>query len=126
MSIGEDLRQPMIGAVTLLNAVQAEFRFKLIPADREIEGLAFERNSYLTHELWSFMEAYRTRAGGQHPYIIGFLNRPLSSNSLANLFGSHDAQRGLVNVGSRFSCEIEARYIVIGKIKRYDRMTVAE
>lgn len=95
MSIGEDLRQPMIGAITLLNAVQAEFRFKPIPADREIEGLTFERNSYVTHELWSFIEAYRAKAGGQHPFILGFLNRPLSSNSLGNLFGSHDAQRGL-------------------------------
>jgi predicted acylesterase/phospholipase RssA len=95
MSIGEDLSEPMVAAMVLLNAVQSEFHFRTVPAGRQIEGLTFERTSYRTPEIWEFLESYRAKAGGQHPFILAFLNRPLSSENLKNLFGSHDAHRGL-------------------------------
>jgi predicted acylesterase/phospholipase RssA len=95
MSIGEDLSEPMAAAINALNAVQTEFRFVAVPEARKIEGLTFEREAYKTSEVWEFLEEYRKRVGGQHPFILAFLNRPLSSDKLNNLFGSHSAGRGL-------------------------------
>ena len=42
------------------------------------------------------MERYRAQRGGAHPYILAFLNRPLTSERLGNLFGSHEGDRGMV------------------------------
>jgi hypothetical protein len=95
MSIGEDLGEPLSAAMKLLNAVQREFRFRPVPSGREIEGLSFQRDVYRTQEIWEFMEHYRAQAGGSHPFILGFLNRRLMSDSLGNLFGSHEGDRGL-------------------------------
>lgn len=95
MSIGEDLGEPMAAAMSLLNRVQEEFNFRAIPANRASEGLTFVRDAYRTQEIWDFLEAYRAKAGGQHPFLLGFLNRPLSSDRLEKLFGSHNGHRGL-------------------------------
>jgi predicted acylesterase/phospholipase RssA len=95
MSIGEDLSEPMTAAMALFNAVQGEFRFRMIPAGRQLEGLTFERDTYRTQEVWEFMEAYRARGSGQPALLLGFVNHPLASDRLQNLFGSHDAKRGL-------------------------------
>lgn len=94
MSIGADLYSDITVAIRLLNGIQSEFRFATIPDTNHPEGLAFQRDRYATKEVWAFMQAYRTRAGGQHPYIMGFIDRPLFSDRLANLFGSHDADHG--------------------------------
>lgn len=95
MSIGEDLSEPMTAAMKALNAVQAEFRFGPVPEARRIEGLTFQRESYKSTEVWDFLEDYRKRVGGEHPHILAFLSRPLSSEVLSNLFGAHRAERGL-------------------------------
>ena len=95
MSIGEDLSEPIAAAMKALNAVQTEFRFVPVPDARKLEGLTFEREAYKAGEIWDFLEEYRKRVGGQHPFILAFLNRPLSSDTLNNIFGSHSAGRGL-------------------------------
>ncbi len=94
MCIGEDLYRDIAAAIRLLNGVQSEFHFRSIPEANQLDGLTFQRDSYKTKDVWAFMQGYRTKAGGPHPYLLGFLNRPLSSDSLGNLFGSHNAQDG--------------------------------
>lgn len=95
INIGEDFSEPMLSAMKALNTVQGEFRFLVVPEARRLEGLTFQRDAYTTAEVWEFLEGYRKRVGGQHPFILAFLNRPLSSDRLTNLFGSHSADRGL-------------------------------
>jgi predicted acylesterase/phospholipase RssA len=94
ISIGADLYSDISAAIRLLNGIQSEFRFITIPETNRLEGLTFQRDRYATKDIWAFMQAYRTKAGGQHPLILGFLDRPLSSDTLANLFGSLNAQDG--------------------------------
>ena len=94
ISIGADLYSDISAAIRLLNGIQSEFRFITIPEANRLEGLTFQRDRYATKDVWAFMQAYRTKAGGQHPLILGFLDRPLSSDTLANLFGSLNAQDG--------------------------------
>ena len=94
ISIGVDLYSDISAATRLLNNIQNEFRFTTIPDENLLEGMTFQRDRYATKDVWAFMHAYRTRAGGQHPYILGFTDRPLSSDRLGNLFGSHSAQDG--------------------------------
>lgn len=95
MSIGEDLYGPMLSSIELLNSVQVVFRFRAVPSASRADGLAFERNEYRTQEIWDFLGDYRLKTGGQHPYLLGFLNRPLASDKLKNLFGSHNAESGM-------------------------------
>jgi len=52
MSVGEDLSEPMAAATNALNAVQTEFRFTPVPEARKNEGLTFEREAYMTSEVW--------------------------------------------------------------------------
>lgn len=98
MSIGDDLYPMLNDSAALLNAVQEEFRFSLTaPAQRE-EGLSFHRANYLTSDIWTFLRGHRKKFGGNRPYIIAFVNAPLESVKLGNLFGSHEATEGLAVV----------------------------
>ncbi|HZI56666.1 MAG TPA: hypothetical protein VFF39_07810 [Verrucomicrobiae bacterium] len=44
------------------------------------------------------MKEQRTKYGGNRPFIIAFVNAPLQSSELSNIFGSHEAAQGLAVV----------------------------
>ncbi len=98
ISIGEDLYPILRASARMLNAVQSEFRFRLPSEQISQEGLTFRRNDYTTGEIWNFLREQRDRLGGYRPYVIAFVNRPLKSSELSNIFGSHEGLEGLAVV----------------------------
>lgn len=96
LSVGDDLYSTLEAAAKSLNAVQSQFRFS--SAANRTSGIGFKRSSYLTKELWDFLRAERTQSGGRRPFIIAFVNAPLASERLSNLFGSHEGADGLAIV----------------------------
>jgi len=121
MSIGEDLYSVLDESATLLNSVQQEFRFRLTSVPQRPFGISFSRAEYSTADIWSFLREQRKKFGGNRPYIIAFVNAPLKSSELANIFGSHEAGEGLavvtlhnskqyVREARRYCCYYLARY----------------
>src|SRR5580698_8797789 len=98
ISIGEDLYPILGSSASMLNAVQNEFRFRLASSRVREEGLSFNRNQYSTAEIWQFLKEQRLSFGGNRPFIIAFLNRPLQSTQYKNIFGSHEGDDGLAVV----------------------------
>ena len=121
ISIGEDLYSILESSATMLNAVQKEFRFRpASPGVRE-EALSLSRDQYSTAEIWQFLKEQRQRLGGNRPFIIAFLNRPLQSTQYKNIFGSHEGADGLavvtlhsttqyVKEAKRYCCYYLTRY----------------
>src|ERR1700756_5581959 len=93
VSVGADLYHTLEAAAKSLNAVQSQFRF-FLSAHRS-GGLGFKRASYLTQDFWDFLRAERVHSGGRRPFIIAFVDAPLASQRLSNLFGSHQGKDGL-------------------------------
>jgi predicted acylesterase/phospholipase RssA len=121
MSIGDDVYPLLQRSANALNGVQDKFRFELTsPFDRR-RGIEFQRSRYVTSEIWDFLRDQRTTFGGNRPYIIAFVNKPLASPKLSNIFGSHEAHEGLAAVtlfgaaryvkeDSRYCCYYLVRY----------------
>jgi len=121
ISIGEDLYPILGSSASMLNAVQNEFRFRLASSRVREEGLSFNRNQYSTAEIWQFLKEQRLSFGGNRPFIIAFLNRPLQSTQYKNIFGSHEGDDGLavvtlhsstqyVKEAKRYCCYYLTRY----------------
>jgi predicted acylesterase/phospholipase RssA len=98
LSLGEDLYPLLKESAASLNAVQQEFTFRLTSPQLRESGLAFRRAEYSTGDIWAYLRDQRTSFGGNRPYIIAFVNAPLKSSELANIFGSHEAAEGLAAV----------------------------
>jgi len=96
MSVGEDLYPTLQAAASSLNGVQHEFSFRL--TSQRQSGLALRRSDYTTAQIWAFLRDQRDKFGGNRPYIIAFINAPLKSSELQNIFGSHEAAEGLAVV----------------------------
>ena len=96
MCVGEDLYPTLEASAASLNAVQQEFRFRLT-SQRE-PGLGLKRADYTNAQIWEFLRGQREKYGGNRQYIIAFVNAPLRSAALSNIFGSHEANEGLAVV----------------------------
>ncbi len=121
ISIGEDLYPALGDSASLLNAVQREFAFRVpSPAQRQ-DGLAFRRTEYATADIWTFLREQRAKYGGYRPFIIAFVNAPLKSSELSNIFGSHEAAEGLAVVTLHSSTQYvrEARRYCCYYMTRY-------
>src|ERR1700733_7928679 len=113
MSIGEDTYSLLERSAAVLNGVQNEFMFHLTSASRRQSGVAFQRSQYTTSEIWTFLRDHRQKFGGNRPYIIAFVTRPLKSSRLQNIFASHEGAEGLAVVttfGAGQYVKEEARY----------------
>lgn len=121
MSVGSDIYAVLHRAVGILNGIQDQFRFFLTPVDQRLDGTTFSRADYKTEEVFDFLRLQRTKYGGNRPYIVSFINAPLSSEKWHNLFGSHKAEEGLAVVTTadfrqyvkeevRFCCYYLVRY----------------
>lgn len=121
MSIGVDLYPILAAAAALLNGIQQEFRFRLTPQGQRQPALSFVRSDYMTADIWSFLRGHRTTFGGNRPYIIAFVNAPLQSSKLGNLFGSHEGGEGLAVVTLHTSTQYvkEARRYCCYYLTRY-------
>ncbi len=121
MSIGNDLYPLLEDSAALLNAVQQQFRFSLTSPAQRAEGVSYRREEYSTADIWAFLKEQRKKFGGNRPYIIGFVNAPLKSSELGNLFGSHEAGDGLATVTIHSSTQYvkEARRYCCYYLTRY-------
>jgi hypothetical protein len=100
LSVGCDLDGQMHDAAATLNAVQTEFLFELPPPRLTNWGKRHERKSsnYLTLEVFDLLRDYRKEARGNRAYLIAFIDAPLRSKRLENLFGSAQPSEGLAVV----------------------------
>ena len=98
ISIGDDSYPILRDSAVLLNTVQREFRFHLPSLALQQDGMSFVREKYLTADIWAFLREQRKKFGGNRPYILAFVNAPLQSSELNNIFGSHEATEGLAVV----------------------------
>jgi predicted acylesterase/phospholipase RssA len=98
MAIGEDSYPLLHRAASELNGVQNQFRFHLSPPALRPFGISFQRVSYTSQEIWTFLREQRKRFGGHRPYIIAFVTKPLQSGHYSNIFGSHRGTEGFAVV----------------------------
>jgi predicted acylesterase/phospholipase RssA len=123
LSLGSDVYPQLESAASRLNTAQSTFLFKTAGSvwPTRAEGLNFRRDVYKSSEVFNFIEDQRNKHGGNHPHIIAFVNRPLESDVLTNIFGTHRASAGLavatlwdsgqyVREESRFCSYFIARY----------------
>lgn len=95
--IGTDQYAMLARAASGLNGVQDQFKFEVTPPSQRLPALSFGRETYLTDDVWSFLREQR-KQGAPRPFIIAFVSRPLTSNRIGNLFGSHCGKEGLAVV----------------------------
>ncbi len=98
MGVGTDLYPLLKRCADALNGVQDQFNFYLTSAPLRKPGISFQRQAYLTTDLWSFLREQRAKQGGYRPHIIAFVAQPLASPKLSNLFGSHVGEEGIAAV----------------------------
>ncbi|WP_395753906.1 patatin-like phospholipase family protein [Prosthecobacter sp.] len=113
MCIGGDYYSLLKSSADQLNGVQNEFIFRLTAESNRTDGIDFKRREYNSEDIWAFLKNHRDSQGGHRPYIIAFINAPLQSPKLANLFGSHQAKSGLAVVTLHSSAQYvkeERRY----------------
>lgn len=100
LSVGDDF-SPLLEAVAAqLNPLQDSFRFRVVKTTSALgaEALALKRETILTYELFDWLAGRRKDLGGLNDYVICFVDRPLQSKNLGNLFGSHRADDGMAVV----------------------------
>lgn len=93
-SLGGDFNALIEEAAQLLNGVQREFIFALAPQPLRAKGAGYIKSNYVTHEVFEFLQEYRTQAKGDRRYLIGIIAKPLQSKRLGNLFASREARKG--------------------------------
>jgi len=100
ISVGADSSYLLESSAKQLNGIQSEFRFSVVPISSDLgkNALAFQRERYLTTAVYDWFVTMRRTLGGRRDHVICFVNRPLSSPKLSNLFGSHRAEDGLAVV----------------------------
>ena len=98
LCVGTDLYSQLNPVIESLNSVQAEFNFS-VPPERLLEfGIPYRRREYSSEQVFDFLEDYRKHAKGNRPFLVAFVNSPIRSVRLGNLFGSHRAVCGLAVV----------------------------
>src|SRR5258708_3262672 len=76
-----------------LNELQADIRYALPRSEHRNWAAPFQREDYATPWIWERLEDYRRQTKGFHPFVIAVVHGSLRSDSLSNLFGSHEATR---------------------------------
>lgn len=94
MCIGEDRYSLLERAANALNGIQDQFIFTPTHASQRGPGIMLKRSEFVTQDIWEFLHEQRS-VGAPRPFIIAFVNKPLRSSRLSNLFGSHDGEHGL-------------------------------
>lgn len=94
ISLGGQFDALIEESAQMLNGVQHEFRFLLVPERLRTRGAAFIQEEYLSHDVFALLKKYRTEAKGHRPYVIGVVDQKLRSHKLSNLFASRDARDG--------------------------------
>jgi len=89
----KELVSSLRAAIEPLNKVQEEFFFRLANDDLMKQAFAFRQQAYTNMQVYEWLKSYRAKAGGNRPYIILVLNKPLSGK-LPNLYGGHRASEG--------------------------------
>ena len=105
MAIGEDIYNGLNRAIAELNGVQNQFTFHLTQPNQRSLALNFRQSEYRTSDIWDFLRKQRKMFGGHRPYIIAFVNKPLQSKELRNIFGSHCGEEGLAVATSSNSAQ---------------------
>jgi hypothetical protein len=95
ISVGDESSARIQEVAHTLNVAQEEFRFNLPPERLRDEGAVFVREEYDTATVFEFLQDYRNQAKGYRPFLIAVVNSKLRSERLLNLFGSHEASKGL-------------------------------
>jgi len=98
ISIGDDFDDEIQEAVQSLNGAQKEFRFALAPKRLRRSGVQFVKPEYHSHDIFRFLDDSRGHTRRERPYMIGVVNKMLSSNRLRNIFGDHKAEDGLAAI----------------------------
>ncbi|KJC60793.1 hypothetical protein UP10_11175 [Bradyrhizobium sp. LTSPM299] len=101
LSFGANLDAKIMDAISILNAVQKDFEFALAPERLRSFAYTFVREEYRSTEIWSRLEEYRADAKAPRPYVIAVVDQKLRSDRYRNLFGSHQAARGLAAITLR-------------------------
>jgi len=98
VAIGDVPLGDVTRAAELANEVQSEFTFVPIheTCAAEIRQYAFRR--WTTTELFVLLDDFRLKIRGFHPYLIAIIDADLSGPKFCNLFGSHEADRGLAAI----------------------------
>ena len=95
LTTSEDLYIYVKKAIKLLNDSQDEFHFQIPSSVYRTSLFLEERQEYHSKEVFRWLSDYRIRARGHRPFIIAVLDGKLSSNRLANLFGTSRSAEGL-------------------------------
>lgn len=105
LSVGDDFSPLLEAAAKQLNGLQEEFDYRVVSTSSPMgaDGIAFQRVNYLTTQLFEWLAVRRQHHGGRRDGIICFVNRPLDSAQLANIFGSHRGKDGMAVVTLRNS-----------------------
>jgi predicted acylesterase/phospholipase RssA len=97
MSIGEDHYDLLEKSAARLNSIQNQFKFSTTSKNQRLDAIEFSHREYKTDQIWDFLKKHKERFGGRRPYLIAFINAPLSSSRMSNLFASR-TDNGLVVV----------------------------
>ena len=85
-------------AIALANGLQAEFRFSQLTPE---ESGPLRLHSYRQARAAALLDvcaSFRGKLPGYHPFLIAVTDSRLEGKALTNLFGSHDAERGVAIV----------------------------
>ncbi|WP_437980447.1 toll/interleukin-1 receptor domain-containing protein [Sorangium sp. So ce117] len=117
LSVGCDLDAEIQGAAAALNAVQSEFLFELPPPRLKNWGKPHvcKDDDCLAADVFALMRSYRKEARGNRPHIIAFVNAPLRTKRLRNLFGATASSAGLAVVtrhdADRFAPSVRSYFV---------------
>lgn len=95
IGIGDVVNEDLSSAMALSNSVQNEFLFVELP---ENQAGMFRMHAYSyarAPELLGSLESIRNTIRGFHPFIIAVVDAHLDGRQYGNLFGSHQANKGL-------------------------------
>lgn len=98
MCIGFDGYDLLQSSSRELLRIQQQFTFGFSLKEHQTDGLNLKRDEYEAKEIFEFLNSNRQKHGGKRPYIIAFVDKPLSGLEYNNLFGSHRASEGLAIV----------------------------
>lgn len=95
VSIGDVPADHVSRAIRTANRVQSAFSFTEL-LDDEAGGFRLRAfNSASAGELLDDLGRQRSRIGGYHPFLIAVTDAELSGERFGNLFGSHQAEKGI-------------------------------
>src|SRR5262249_16938047 len=94
LSVGGDFDTLIQETAQMLNGVQAEFQFGLVPTRLRRYAADFRKSEYLTTDVFAKLQEYRSQAKGHRPFVVAVVDKKLRSKKRSNLFGSRDARDG--------------------------------